>query len=173
MEDGEICIYGPTVMKGYYKRPELTDKVLSADGWLDTGDLVIQGVHGEIKILGRVKDTIVLSGGENVEPLPIEAKLQESRFIATSVVVGQDQRYLGALIVPNQDELLYIIKQDYLTKLKLKPQIFWDYNITKPERKIVYEYVSNKYNVNINDLYNQAHVERYNNKYFIVDYKKK
>ena len=74
-------------------------------------------------------------------------------------------------IVPNQDELLYIIKQDYLTKLKLKPKIFWDYNITKPERKIVYEYVSNKYNVNINDLYNQAHVERYNNKYFIVDYK--
>jgi long-chain acyl-CoA synthetase len=55
--------------------------------------------------LGRVKDTIVLSGGENVEPLPIEAKLQESRFIATSVVVGQDQRNLGALILPNQEEL--------------------------------------------------------------------
>ena len=102
---GVLQVKGPTVMKGYYKRPELTDKVLSADGWLDTGDLVIQGVHGEIKILGRVKDTIVLSGGENVEPLPIEAKLQESRFIATSVVVGQDQRNLGALILPNQEEL--------------------------------------------------------------------
>ena len=58
-----------------------------------------------MKILGRVKDTIVLSGGENVEPLPIEAKIQESRFISTAVVVGQDQRNLGALILPNQEEL--------------------------------------------------------------------
>lgn len=102
---GVLQIKGGTVMKGYYKRQDLTDKVLSADGWLDTGDLAIESINGELKILGRVKDTIVLSGGENVEPLPIEAKLQESQFISTAVVVGQDQRNLGALILPNQEEL--------------------------------------------------------------------
>lgn len=102
---GVLQVKGGTVMKGYYKRQDLTDKVLSADGWLDTGDLAIESINGELKILGRVKDTIVLSGGENVEPLPIEAKIQESRFISTAVVVGQDQRNLGALILPNQEEL--------------------------------------------------------------------
>lgn len=102
---GVLQIKGGTVMKGYYKRPELTEKAISLDGWLDTGDLAIESIHGELKILGRVKDTIVLTGGENIEPLPLEAKMQESRFIQTAVVVGQDQRNLGALILPNQEEL--------------------------------------------------------------------
>lgn len=102
---GVLQIKGGTVMKGYYKRPELTEKAISSDGWLDTGDLAIESIHGELKILGRVKDTIVLTGGENIEPLPLEAKMQESRFIQTAVVVGQDQRNLGALILPNQEEL--------------------------------------------------------------------
>lgn len=101
---GVLQIKGGTVMKGYYKRPELTEKAISPDGWLDTGDLAIESIHGELKILGRVKDTIVLTGGENIEPLPLEAKMQESRFIQTAVVVGQDQRNLGALILPNQEE---------------------------------------------------------------------
>ena len=102
---GVLQIKGGTVMKGYYKRPEITEKAISPDGWLDTGDLAIESIHGELKILGRVKDTIVLTGGENIEPLPLEAKMQESRFIQTAVVVGQDQRNLGALILPNQEEL--------------------------------------------------------------------
>ena len=102
---GVLQIKGGTVMKGYYKRPELTEKAISPDGWLDTGDLAMESIHGELKILGRVKDTIVLTGGENIEPLPLEAKMQESRFIQTAVVVGQDQRNLGALILPNQEEL--------------------------------------------------------------------
>lgn len=102
---GVLQIKGGTVMRGYYKRPELTEKAISPDGWLDTGDLAIESIHGELKILGRVKDTIVLTGGENIEPLPLEAKMQESRFIQTAVVVGQDQRNLGALILPNQEEL--------------------------------------------------------------------
>lgn len=109
---GVLQVKGGTVMKGYYKRQDLTDKVLSSDGWLDTGDLAIEGVHGELKILGRVKDTIVLSGGENVEPLPIEAKIQESRFISAAVVVGQDQRNLGALILPNEEELKIWAKEN-------------------------------------------------------------
>ena len=102
---GVLQIKGGTVMKGYYKRPELTAKAIDSDGWLDTGDLAIIGMGGELKILGRVKDTIVLRGGENVEPLPLEIKLEESLYIQTAVVLGQDQRNLGALILPNQEEL--------------------------------------------------------------------
>ena len=92
-------------MKGYYKRPDLTAKVLSEDGWLDTGDLAIMTIHNELCILGRIKDTIVLRGGENLEPLPIETKLSESRYIKQAVVVGQDQRYLAALILVDEDEV--------------------------------------------------------------------
>lgn len=109
---GVLQIKGGTVMKGYYKRPELTAKAIDSDGWLDTGDLAIIGMGGELKILGRVKDTIVLRGGENVEPLPLEIKLEESLYIQTAVVLGQDQRNLGALILPNQEELEIWAKQN-------------------------------------------------------------
>ena len=98
-------------MQGYYKRPDLTDKVMTVDGWFDTGDIAILTVDGEIQLRGRKKDTIVLLGGENIEPLPIESKIKESRFVASAVVFGtnekgEDQRYLTAIILPNQDELV-------------------------------------------------------------------
>ena len=104
-KEGVLQVRGPTVMKGYYKRPDLTVKVLSEDGWLDTGDLAIMTIHNELCIKGRIKDTIVLRGGENLEPLPIETKLSESRYIKQAVVVGQDQRYLAALILVDEDEI--------------------------------------------------------------------
>ncbi|MCQ2611302.1 MAG: long-chain fatty acid--CoA ligase [Treponema sp.] len=126
---GVLQVKGGTVMKGYYKRPDLTNKILSADGWLDTGDLAIEGVNGELKILGRVKDTIVLNGGENVEPLPIENKLNESKFIETSVLVGQDQRSLGALIYLNKEEAEIWAKQNNISykmyeDLLKKPELY-------------------------------------------------
>jgi long-chain acyl-CoA synthetase len=62
-------------------------------------------ISGEIVLKGRKKDTIVLRGGENVEPLPIEMTLNDSRYISQSVVVGQDQRSLGVLIVPDEEEV--------------------------------------------------------------------
>lgn len=102
---GAIQIKGNTVMRGYYKSPDLTAKVMTVDGWFDTGDLGMMTIHDEIVIKGRKKDTIVLRGGENIEPLPIEMKLTESRFISNAVVVGQDQRYLGALILVDSEEV--------------------------------------------------------------------
>ena len=69
--------------------------MLSADGWLDTGDLGLKTLAGELILRGRKKDTIVLRGGENIEPAPIEMKINESRFVSQSVVLGQDERYLG------------------------------------------------------------------------------
>lgn len=108
---GVLELKGPTVMKGYYKQPELTAKVIDEKGWFNTGDIAILTVNNEICLRGRIKDTIVQTGGENVEPLPIEMKMQESRFIKTAVVLGQDQRYLAALVVPEKDEIVDFCKQ--------------------------------------------------------------
>jgi len=99
---GVVMVRGPQVMKGYYKRPDLTSAILSDDGFLNTGDLGIWTHHGEFALAGRAKDTIVLSGGENLEPVPIEAKLCESEYIDNAVVLGQDKKYLGALVVLNK-----------------------------------------------------------------------
>jgi long-chain acyl-CoA synthetase len=103
---GTVMVRGKNVMKGYYRRDDLTARCLSSDGWLDTGDLGLKTLRGELILRGRKKDTIVLRGGENIEPLPIEMKINESRYVSQSVVLGQDQRYLGALIVVNREELL-------------------------------------------------------------------
>jgi len=101
---GEIHAKGPQVMKGYYKNPEATAKVLR-DGWMNTGDIGMVTFNDCLKILGRSKETIVLLNGENIEPVPIEAQLLESRFIDQCLVVGQDEKHLGALIVPALEPL--------------------------------------------------------------------
>ncbi len=101
---GEIAVRGPQVMKGYYKNPEATRKVLSEDGWFRTGDLGTMTHNDCLKIVGRAKETIVLSNGENVEPGPIENRLSESRWIEQCVVVGQDRKFLGALILPSLED---------------------------------------------------------------------
>jgi long-chain acyl-CoA synthetase len=103
-ELGIIHVKGPQVMKGYYKNQEATDKVLK-NGWLNTGDLGFKSYNGTLSVRGRVKDTIVLLGGENVEPVPIENLLLESAFIQNVIIVGQDQKSLGALIYPNLEKL--------------------------------------------------------------------
>ena len=91
------------IMKGYYNRQDLTDLVIDKDGWLNTGDIGALTVDGEIKITGRAKDTIVLLGGENIEPMLIEQALCSSDYIESAMLVGQDQKYLGALIVPSKE----------------------------------------------------------------------
>jgi len=96
---GEIHVRGPQVMKGYYKDPETTARVLQ-DGWLNTGDIGMVTFNDCLKILGRSKDTIVLSNGENIEPVPIESRLVASHLIDHCMVTGQDQKQLGVLIVP-------------------------------------------------------------------------
>jgi len=111
---GELWVRSPQVMRGYHKRPDLTAKVL-VDGWLNTGDLVMRTVHKELRIVGRSKDTIVLRGGENIEPEPVEQRLLQSEFIDQIMVVGQDQKYLGALIVPNYEVLESLARERRIT----------------------------------------------------------
>lgn len=102
---GILWIHGPQVMRGYYENPTRTQEVLTADGWFNSGDLGHCDANGNFWITGRAKDTIVLAGGENVEPEPIETLIKTSPLIEQVVVVGQDQKALGVLIVPNRDAL--------------------------------------------------------------------
>ncbi len=105
-EKGVIWVCGPQVMKGYYKNPEETEKVMKKDTasriWFNTGDLGRRTKYGDITILGRIKDTIVLISGKNVEPVKVERILLRSEYVDQVMVCGQDQEYLTALIVPNE-----------------------------------------------------------------------
>jgi long-chain acyl-CoA synthetase len=102
---GLILIRGPQVMQGYYRNPNDTAKAIDPDGWFDSGDLGLVTTQNDLVITGRAKDTIVLSNGENIEPQPIEDACLRSKYINQIVVVGQDQKSLGALIVPDLDAL--------------------------------------------------------------------
>ena len=113
-EKGVLLVRGSQVMKGYYKHPELTKAVISPDGFLNTGDLAVRTIHGEFSIVGRAKDTIVLSGGENIEPVPIENMLTDSPYIQSAVVVGQDKKYLGALIVIDTSQVERYLKDAHI-----------------------------------------------------------
>ena len=99
-ERGKVLVRGPQVMAGYLGKPDATAKVLDADGWFDTGDLGMLLPDGSVALTGRAKDTIVLSSGENIEPGPLEEALVASPLIEQVMLVGQDERQLGALVVP-------------------------------------------------------------------------
>ncbi|MCB1190026.1 MAG: AMP-binding protein [Leptospiraceae bacterium] len=103
-EQGVIFVKGPGIMKGYYKNPVATSQVLN-DGWMNTGDIGVMYANKAISIKGRAKDTIVLLGGENVEPVPIEVILTQHKLIEQAVVVGQDKKHLGALIWPSYEKI--------------------------------------------------------------------
>ncbi|XP_074565153.1 putative acyl-activating enzyme 16, chloroplastic [Curcuma longa] len=112
---GVVKVKGPQVMAGYYKNPSATNAAVDEEGWFNSGDIGWIAPHhstgrsrrcsGMVVIEGRAKDTIVLSTGENVEPTELEAAVMQSSLIQQIVVIGQDQRRLGALVVPNKDEV--------------------------------------------------------------------
>ncbi|MBD0284075.1 MAG: AMP-binding protein, partial [Flavisolibacter sp.] len=99
-EDGEILCKGPNVMMGYYKRPDLTAETVK-DGWLYTGDIGMMMNNKFLKITDRKKEIFKTSGGKFVAPQPIENKMVESPFIEQIMVVGAEQKFAGALIVPS------------------------------------------------------------------------
>lgn len=103
-EDGELLCKGENVMVGYYKNPEETAQVI-VDGWLHTGDIgtVVEGRF--YKITDRKKELFKNSGGKYIAPQPIENLLRGSRFIEQVMVVGANEKYVGALIVPNFENL--------------------------------------------------------------------
>ncbi|NCC23722.1 MAG: long-chain fatty acid--CoA ligase [Deltaproteobacteria bacterium] len=111
--EGEIQVRGGQVFGGYYMADEENRKAFTADGFFRTGDLGMLTVTGELVITGRSKEIIVLTSGENVDPSRIEATISMFPFVNDAVLVGQDQKGLGALIVPNMEELREYLRRKY------------------------------------------------------------
>lgn len=100
-EDGEILVKGPNVMVGYYKDPELTAEVIDEDGWFHTGDIGRIEPEGQLRITDRKKMIFKTSFGKYIAPQVIENKFKESAFIDQLMVIGENQKFAGALIVPD------------------------------------------------------------------------
>ena len=97
--DGEILSKGPNLMLGYYKRPDYTAEVIDGEGWFHTGDIG-EMVGDKLKITDRKKEIFKTSGGKYIAPQNIENKLKESRFIEQAMVIGENEKFAAALIVP-------------------------------------------------------------------------
>jgi len=100
-EDGEILVKGPNLMMGYFKNPEATAEVMDSEGWFHTGDVgtFIEGRF--LKITDRKKEIFKTSSGKYIAPLMIENKIKECRFVEQSMVVGENQKFASAIIVPS------------------------------------------------------------------------
>ncbi|HRS15606.1 MAG TPA: long-chain fatty acid--CoA ligase [Thermoanaerobaculaceae bacterium] len=103
--DGEILARGPNIMRGYWNLPQATAEAIDGEGWLHTGDIGYLDADGFLFITDRKKDIIVTSGGKNVAPQPLEARLGTTPLIAQAVLIGDKFPYLVALIVPNFENL--------------------------------------------------------------------
>ncbi len=100
-EDHEILCKGPGIMLGYYKEPALTAEAVDSEGWFHTGDLGRIETEGHLKITGRKKELFKTSFGKYVSPEMIENNLKESEFIDSLMVVGENQKYAAAIVVPD------------------------------------------------------------------------
>ena len=126
--NGELCVKGPNLMKGYYNRPEETKAVIDSDGYLHTGDLATIDSVGRITLTGRTKEIIILSNGKNVQPSEIEYKLEKfDRYVKEAAVV-QDGDMLRAIIVPQP--AWASTRTDSEVAIALKREVLEPYNIT-------------------------------------------
>ena len=99
-EDGEVYVKGQNIMMGYYKQPELTKEVIDEEGWFHTGDIGVFEDEKFLKITDRKKEMFKTSGGKYVTPQSIENKLKESRFIEQVMVIGENEKFPAAFVVP-------------------------------------------------------------------------
>jgi long-chain acyl-CoA synthetase len=112
--DGEILGRGPSLMRGYFGKPEATAESIDSEGWFHTGDIGELTKDGCVRITDRKKDIIVLANGKNVAPQPIEARLKQSSYIAEIVLLGDKQSAVVAIVVPAFDKLRAWAKQNEL-----------------------------------------------------------
>jgi len=103
--DGELVVKGPSIMMGYWNKPEQTAEVFDDEGFFHTGDIAEIDDDGFIRIIDRKKDLIVTSGGKNVAPQPIESRLKQSPLVDAAVLVGDRRNFISALFSPNVEEL--------------------------------------------------------------------
>jgi long-chain acyl-CoA synthetase len=116
-DDDEILYRGPNVFQGYYLRPDATAEALEPDGWFHTGDLGSLDDRGFLRITGRKKDLIITAGGKNIAPAPIEEALRMHPWISQSVVIGDNQKYLVALLTLCPEH-----REEMSRELELEPE---------------------------------------------------
>jgi long-chain acyl-CoA synthetase len=131
-DDGELLVRGANVMQGYFGRDADTREAIDTDGWLHTGDIGKIDAEGYIKITDRKKEIIVLSGGKNVSPANLEAKLAADPYIAQACVIGDRRKHLAAILVPNFENLagqpLKDLQLDGKTPIELAAQpALWNF----------------------------------------------
>ena len=104
-DKNEILVKGPTVMKGYYNKPEETAEAIDADGWFHTGDCGEIAPTGELILTERLKDLFKTSNGKYIAPQVLETLLGQDKFMEQVVIIGDGRKYVSALIVPDFEEL--------------------------------------------------------------------
>ncbi|WP_416430034.1 AMP-dependent synthetase/ligase [Paenarthrobacter nicotinovorans] len=104
-DDGEILAKGVCVMRGYYKRPDLTEETFTTDGWFRTGDIGELDSNGFLKITGRKKEIIVTAGGKNVVPALLEDQIRADALVSQVLVVGDNRPFIGALVTLDEEAL--------------------------------------------------------------------
>jgi long-chain acyl-CoA synthetase len=102
--EGEILVKGSTVFSGYYRKPGETAKVLT-DGWYHTGDTGKLTESGDLLMIDRINDIFKTSGGKYISPQKVELLLCDDNFIEQAVVIGDNRKYISALIVPSVSRL--------------------------------------------------------------------
>jgi len=113
-ENKEILIKGPNIFGEYFKNKEQTKLVFDKEGWFCTGDMGFFDKQGYLTIIGRKKEMIVTSGGKNVWPEPVENFLNNDKFIAQSIVIGDKRKFISALIIPDWQEIEIYLKEQNL-----------------------------------------------------------
>ncbi|OKL47653.1 hypothetical protein BSR28_03970 [Boudabousia liubingyangii] len=104
-DEGEICLRGAQITKGYHNLPAATAQAIDGDGWLHTGDLGHLDAEGHLVITGRAKDLLVTAGGKNVSPGPLEAQLRLHPLISQAVVLGDMKPFISALVALDAEAL--------------------------------------------------------------------
>lgn len=142
-QTGELLLKGPSVMKGYYKRPDITAQVLEEDGWLHTGDIANIDKDGHIHITGRIKNMIVLSGGKKVFPEEVESVLEKSDKFQEVCVFGASRTSgnkegtedIVAVVVPNEDFASQCSEEELNAKVREEVKI-WSTHLALYKRPV-------------------------------------
>ena len=161
-ENKEIICRGHNVMMGYYGQPELTKEVIDEEGWMHTGDLGEINEYGQVRITGRLKNLFKTSLGKYINPDVIEGKFTESGFIENIVVLGENQKHAGALIVPDftflktwcqKHEIQYTTPQEMICNPEVKNRFAEEIkkinqNFGDTEKIKCYELIADEWSVN-------------------------
>ncbi len=131
--DGEIYVKGESIMLGYYNQPELTKEVMDDEGWFHTGDIGVFEEGKFLKITDRKKEMFKTSGGKYITPQSIENKLKESRFIEQVMVIGENEKFPSAFVVPafafikqwcEKRNIPYVSNEDIIENIEVKKRIW-------------------------------------------------